>query len=644
MRRRTLSHLRQLLDSLPVQPASTGIGKLRSFWSAAHDEAAIDAAGLSPLAPLLAACELFATDRAAALGRLHGAFGVCAFFSLSVAKDAHADVLRLRLQPAGLTLLSSTPYLHAEHGATRLAYVEAVGAALSLLGLGGEEAQAGGAAVLRIETALAAAERTAWRRAAPSGVWQLCCRRPAAPHTRRRATLPAAAGGVFTLAELSARFPGLDWRRYLALCGAPSTEAVVLVESCAALAAACRLMQADGGALRYYLLWCAVCATAEHLPAQLAELHFSLLGRTLAGQRRQPARWECAVRWAEEAMGALLGELYVQRHLSSSTLSCAHALVGRILQEQELLLRRVPWLEEGTRRRALVKLGQLRVEVGMWQSGADYAALDVRAADHLGNVLRARAWSHARRMRMVGRRAAVWCCADLVPTTVNAAYYAQINTVVIPAAMLQPPLLDPSAEDVYNLAGLGTVVGHEITHAFDGDGRRYDEHGCVSDWWTAADAAEFERRLVDVVDQSSSYAIHGQLLDGNLVADEVLADFGGVKLAFAALRAAGGEQRAASFPRPARRFLQPIVDLIARYSGVQSGVSVEQQFFLAYARQCREEPSPKKMWDRINVDSHGPSEFRVNAPLANMPAFYHAFGIQPGNGMWRHPNSRFDVW
>mmetsp|Transcript_38082 Transcript_38082/g.94667 ORF Transcript_38082/g.94667 Transcript_38082/m.94667 type:complete len:248 (-) Transcript_38082:94-837(-) len=176
MRRRTLSHLRLLLDSLPVQPASTGIGKLRSFWSAAHDEAAIDAAGLSPLAPLLAACELFATDRAAALGRLHGAFGVCAFFSLSVAKDAHADVLRLRLQPAGLTLLSSTPYLHAEHGATRLAYVEAVGAALSLLGLGGEEAQAGGAAALQAGSR--ATGRTDSRATARSPCW--------APGTRSR--------------------------------------------------------------------------------------------------------------------------------------------------------------------------------------------------------------------------------------------------------------------------------------------------------------------------------------------------------------------------------------------------------------------------------------------------------------------------
>lgn len=260
--------------------------------------------------------------------------------------------------------------------------------------------------------------------------------------------------------------------------------------------------------------------------------------------------------------------------------------------------------------------------VGYPDNWIDYGALRVVQGDHLGNVLRARAFEHRRQMAFADAPTdrSRWL---MLPQQINAYYHPNLNEIVFPAAILQPPFFDATADDAVNLGSFGAVVGHEMTHGFDDQGRQYDHKGNLSDWWQKADAEEYERRVAVQVAQAGRVEVHGKQLNGKLTCGENIADLGGLKLAFRALGAtladAAGEKRI-------------------------NGFTPQQRFFLAWAQLWRQNISKEQALKLVTLDPHGPNDYRANGPLANMPEFHAAFGVQPGDAMYVPPEERVDIW
>jgi len=241
--------------------------------------------------------------------------------------------------------------------------------------------------------------------------------------------------------------------------------------------------------------------------------------------------------------------------------------------------------------------------------------------DHLGNVLRARAFEHTRQMAFADAPTdrTRWL---MLPQQINAYYHPNLNEIVFPAAILQPPFFDAAADDAVNFGSFGAVVGHEMTHGFDDQGRQYDHKGNLSDWWEKADAEEYERRVAVQVAQAGKVEVHGKPLNGKLTCGENIADLGGLKLAYKALLKAGGKEAAA-----------PI-----------NGFTPTQRFFLAWAQLWRQNISKEQALKLVTLDPHGPNDYRANGPLANMPEFHEAWRVQPGDAMHLPVEERVDIW
>jgi len=241
--------------------------------------------------------------------------------------------------------------------------------------------------------------------------------------------------------------------------------------------------------------------------------------------------------------------------------------------------------------------------------------------DHLGNVLRARAFEHKRQMAFADAPTdrTRWL---MLPQQINAYYHPNLNEIVFPAAILQPPFFDAAADDAVNFGSFGAVVGHEMTHGFDDQGRQYDHQGNLSDWWEKADAEEYERRVAVQVAQAGKVEVHGKPLNGKLTCGENIADLGGLKLAYTALVKAGGKEAA----------------------GPINGFTPTQRFFLAWAQLWRQNISKEQALKLVTLDPHGPNDYRANGPLANMPEFHEAWRVQPGDAMHLPVEERVDIW
>jgi len=287
----------------------------------------------------------------------------------------------------------------------------------------------------------------------------------------------------------------------------------------------------------------------------------------------------------------------------------------------EKRLREVPWIKaEATRDAALEKMRGFGVKIGFPDAWIDYGGLEVEAGDHVGNVLRARRFDHALAVGRVDALTDVkkW---EMLPHQINAYYHPNLNEIVFPAAILQPPFFDADADDATNLGAMGVVVGHEMTHGFDDQGRQYDASGNLRDWWTAADAADYEGRVAIMVAQAEQFRVEGKALNGKLTCGENIADLGGLSLAFAAL----GASDACNGPRV-------------------NGFTPRQRFFLAYAQLWRENTTTERALKMLALDPHGPNEWRTNGPLSNLPQFHDAFAVEEGDALYRPAGARVEIW
>ncbi len=626
-----MNALRKICEQAAAAPLPEGsvTQKVGDFWQAALDTTAIDAAGVAPLASLLALIDDAVAGTVAlpvALARLHTA-GVPALFGLSDGPDAKRSEWSIaQLRQGGLGLPDRDYYLEEKHAPILLKYTAHIARMLSLLGDDEASAATAAASVVALETRLAKTHLTRAERRDPE-------------KTYNKTSLPAL---------LADGAPALDWRAYFEAMGKPEPGDVNVDQPPALHEAAAVAADAPRAELRSYLRWHLVNSAAEYLPDAFVNADFEFFSKTLSGQKEIKPRWKRAIGKVNTYLSEALGQLYVERCFAGDAKQRALAVVLSVRAAMERRLSELPWLRDDTRAKAQAKLAAFGVKIGYPDAWIDYSPLDLkRGAPWFDMVLAARAFdvrrSVARMDAPVDRQR--WLMA---PQVVNAYFHPTMNEIVFPAAILQPPFFDAAADDAVNFGAMGAVVGHEITHGYDDQGRKFDANGNLEEWWTPEDAAEFTRRAETQASQTAAFVVHTQdacaspagpfKLTGSkgaavckcaginpqLTQGENVADLGGLKLAYAAFQAASPQARSGE------------VDA--------DGFTPAQRFMLSWAAVWRANITTEAAALRLATDPHAPHTFRVNGPLSNMAEFHEAFDVKPGDGMYRAPEERVDIW
>jgi putative endopeptidase len=425
----------------------------------------------------------------------------------------------------------------------------------------------------------------------------------------------------FPVADATARTPGLDWKTYLDAAGVHNPNFIVAQPSyfTAVGTALTTVPLADW---KMYLKFRLIDDLAPYLSDAFVTARFEFRNRDVAGQQEIRLRWKRGVTTVDGALGDLLGQRYVQRHFPPDAKQRMDALVGKLIDAFRSSIDGLDWMGDATKAQARDKLSKLAVKIGYPSKWKDYSTLRVARDDLVGNLLRSAQVEHQRALDRLSRPVdrAEWL---MTPQTVNAYYNATLNEIVFPAGILQPPLFDPAADDAVNYGGIGGVIGHEISHAFDDQGRKFDGTGNLRDWWTPDDARRFTERTTALVAQYSAYEpLPGEHINGALTLGENIADLSGLTVAMRAYR----------------------LSLDARPAPVMDGFTGEQRFFFGWAQVWRGKYRDKALRAQLLSDPHSPNEFRTNGVVSNLPEYYAVFDVKQGDKLFRPPDQRVRIW
>ncbi len=596
--------LHQLLEAAaggkePRGPADQMVG---DYFAAAMDEAAIAAAGLRPLAPYLERI-----DGAASVADIRDIVrdlqprGPSPLHSLGIEPDFEdSSAYLVYVGQGGLGLPERDYYTRDdEQSATlRERYVAHIANQLGNLGDAGERAHEAAEHILAFETRLAEASYTA--------------------EQLRDVQLTMNRHDVAALDDL---MPAFGLTGYVADLGV--TSATVSVDNPGFFRALdVTLADTPVETLKDYLRWHVVKAFAPALAPAFENEAFDFYGRTLGGQKEMQPRWKRVLNAASADIGELVAQLYVEAAFSAQAKKRCEEMVDHLLSAMGRAIRSAGWMTEATRAEALRKLDGFNYKIGFPDEWRDYTGLVIERGSYVENRMRCESFEFARQMGRLGEPVdkGEWVMPAHV---VNAYYHPLLNEIVFPAGILQPPFFYADADDAVNYGAIGAVIGHEITHGFDDQGSRFDADGQLRDWWTEADRAEFTRRAQTLVGQFEEYAVSGDLhVNGRLTLGENIADLGGLKIAHDALREA----------------------LAGKATSDVDGLSPEQRYFLSWATVWRTSYTDEYLQLIVKTDPHSPARARVNEPLANLPAFAAAFGIENSAPMARNEETRAHIW
>jgi len=601
--------LRQILEAaaVPSPKRSADEQKIGDYYSSCMDESAIEKLGATPLkADLERIARLKSkADLPAELARLHpddvGSFlGRAPLFSFGSDQDAkNSAEFIAEVDQGGIGLPDRDYYFKDDDKSQeiRKQYLAHVQKMLELVGDKPQEAAVEAQTVMRIETALAKASLTRVERRDPNKVYH-----------------------KMTREELQALSPSFAWDRYFADIGLPGTRSLNVAVPDFVKGMDAVLKSEDLASWKVYLRWHLVHAQARYLSLAFVNEDFDFYDHILSGTKEIQPRWKRCVRAVDRQLGEALGKVYVEKTFSPETKQRALVMVQQIEAEMGNEIQHLPWMSPATKEQALIKLHAIANKIGYPDHWRDYSALKVVRGDALGNGERGAAFEFRRWLNKIGKPVdrGEWY---MTPPTVNAYYSAQMNDINFPAGVLQPPLYDPRSDDAPNYGNTGGTVGHELTHAFDDEGRQFDAQGNLRDWWTAEDAKEFEQRASCTSDQYSQYVIVDDIkINGKLTLGEDTADLGGLLLAYLAWQ---DETRGKS--------LTPI-----------DGFTPEQRFFIGYGQSWCSAERPEVQRLRATVDPHSPPRYRTNGVVSNMPEFQKAFSCKQGTPMVRENRCR--VW
>ena len=437
---------------------------------------------------------------------------------------------------------------------------------------------------------------------------------------------PAARAGyhAMTPAQLRAAAPGFLADLYLKALGVAAPDRVI-VRQPAFLAELGRMMQElPADQWRVYLRWTVLRNAASALPEAFEQEAFAFYGTKLQGTTAQHPRWKRVMFAADRGLGEALGRLYVQRAFPASSKAKVLEMVENLRTALGARIDGLGWMTAPTKAKARQKLAAMRVKIGYPDAWRDYSALRVGHQPYVLNLLETRRFEFQRRLAKLGQPIdrTEW---DMTPQTNNAYYSPTMNEIVFPAGILQPPYFDAAADDAVNYGNIGATIGHEMTHGFDDEGRQFDADGNLKTWWTPADEKAYNARAELVVKQFDAFEpLPGLHVNGKLTLGENIADLGGLKLALAAWQA---QRAGAAKPAPA-----------------PGGLGPEQAFFVAFAQAWCELERPERVRLMARIDPHAPPRWRVDGPLANLPAFQEAFRCPAGSPMVRPPERRCALW
>jgi putative endopeptidase len=570
--------------------------KIGDLYGSCMDEKAIDAKGIAPLKPELDRIAAV-PDKAALVEELAHLrlIGGRALFGFHSDSDLHnADQVIAYIDQGGLSLPDRDYYLKDDNPKMkemRQHLVDYITESFTFVGQTPQQAADSAQAVLRIETALAKASMDRTSRRDPKNT----------DHKMSRD-------------EAVALGPNFYLNRYFAAVGAPNFSQLN-VSNPEFFKQVNGVLESESlDSLKIYVIWHAISAAAPWLSQPFVNANFKFQ-QNLNGQKEIQARWKRCVSLTDRALGEALGQKYVDATFGADGRQRMLKMVDALEKSLAEDIHDLSWMSDETKKQAKVKLDAIRNMIGYPDTYRDYSSVAIKPDDLLGNVARANAFEAKRDIAKIDKPLdrKEW---GMTPPTVNAYYDSSVNEIVFPAGILQPPFFDKNMDDAVNFGGIGLVIGHELTHGFDDQGRKFDPQGNLHDWWTEKDGKEFEKRVSCVADEYSNFvAVDDLKLNGRLTLGENTADNGGARIALMAL-----DHMIAD-------------DMTGKESQRIDGYTPEQRFFLGFARVWCEKRRPEVARARVLTDPHSPGKYRVDGVVQNMPEFQKAWGCKAGQPM-----------
>ena len=591
-------------------PAGSNARKIADLYNAYMDEAAIEARGMKPLEPHLAAIAALHDqhDLALALGKTlradvdllnNAVFSTPNLFGLWIAPGfADSDHYIPYLLQGGLEMPSRDYYLNDSDRMrdVRAKYAVHVAAMIRLAGLDNAETRA--ARVIALEHAIAETHISL------ADIEDI-----------------AKANNLWQRSDFAAKAPGLDWDAYFAGAGLTPQQQFMVWTPTALAGESALVASTPIDTWKDWLTYHLIENYAAVLPRAVADEQFSFGGKVLSGVPQQRPRWQLGVGLVNACLGDAVGQIYAQKYFPPEAKAQAQAMVANLIAAYHKRLDALTWLAPSTRAEAQAKLDTLYVGIGYPETWKDYSAYEVRPYDAFGNSWRASLWYFHMQIARIGKPVDrhEW---SMTPQTVNAVNLPLQNALNFPAAILQPPFFDPQAPAAVNYGAIGSVIGHEISHTFDAEGSAFDSKGRVRNWWTPEDHAHFEQQAEKLEKQYDAYEpFPGVHVNGKQTIDENIADLGGIAAAYDGYRAS----------------------LHGAEAPLQDGFTGDQQFFIAFGQNWGSQSREAALRRQVLTDGHSPAQFRADT-VRNSDAWYKAFNVKPGETLYLAPDERIHIW
>ena len=600
------TQIKGLIEELAKKQSQPGsiTQKIGDLYNIAMDSAKLNADWVAPIKEYL--------DKLASIKDRNGLSqeiatmhrdGFGPFFGLYVgADDMNSSMNIAQLYQGGLSLGEREYYLDGDDHTKeiRTKFEEHVDKMFQLAGFTAEEAQKAAKNVMKVETRLAEASKSAVE-----------LRDPYANYNK------------ITVAQLKKEVPSIDWDAYFTTIGLKDLQDVNVGQMDEIKTVADLLKKEDLDVLKAYLQWNVINTASSYLSDNFVAQNFDFYGRTLSGTKEMQPRWKRAVSAVNGVLGEAVGQMYTEKYFPAAAKERMIKLVGNLQKALGERIQGLEWMSEETKAKALEKLAAFHVKVGYPDKWRDYSNLEIKNDSYWANIIRSNHFDHDKMIAKAGKPVDKdeWL---MTPQTVNAYYNPTTNEICFPAAILQYPFFDMNADDACNYGAIGVVIGHEMTHGFDDQGRQYDKDGNLKDWWTPEDAKNFKERAQVLVDYFGNIEVlPGLKANGELTLGENIADHGGLQVSFLALQKAMAEN--------------PL-------GKDEHGFTPEQRFFLSYANVWADNTRDEQIRLQTKSDPHSLGRWRVNAALPHISMWYDAFGVKEGDALYLPVEKRASIW
>lgn len=576
--------------------------KIRDFYNAGMDTVAIEQRGYSELIPYFELINgIESKDELASLvAKLHREGFGCLFGDFVSSDPKHAEMMIMHIYQGGLSLPDRDDYFGDDEKKQEMhqMFKQHVAKMFELTGTDSVAAKQKADAIFAFETRLA-----------EKSMDRVSRRDPDATYNKT------------TLKELCKMAPVFAWETYFTQIGSPAFDSlnVGMPEFIKGLNE--NIKSTDLSVIKDYLTWKVITESASLLNSDLDKENFNFYANYLYGQEQQRPRWKRIIGAMNGCLGEAIGQLYVEKNFPKEAKDRMIELIGNLRISLGNRIQNLDWMTDETKAKALSKLSKINVKVGYPDKWRDYSKYEVTPESYFQNIRNSAIYENDRELAKLGKPIdrEEWF---MTPQTVNAYYSPEYNEIVFPAGILQPPFFNNDADDAINYGGIGVVIGHEMTHGFDDEGRKYDENGNLNDWWTETDAEQLNQRTQRLIELFNEFELRGHHINGKLTLGENIADLGGLNVAWDAYQ---------------------MTDEAAKNVSID-GYTPAQRFFISYGTIWRNNIRDKALERRILEDVHSPAEARVNRTLFSMPHFYEAFEISPEDKLYIAPENRASIW